>query len=339
MSRIIRFHQFGAAEVLRLEERPCPQPAAGEVLVRVEAIGVSWYDVLWRQNLASTPAQLPAGLGHELAGVVLALGEGVDDLAVGDRVASFPAHSANHYPGYAEEVVLPRQSLHRYPAQLSALEACGHYLPALTGWFGLVELAALVPGESVLVTAASQCWGPTIVQLAKALGARVIAATELGEDRDYLLELGAERVILTEEQDLVTRVKQLTDGRGVDVVMDSLGGPQMSLLGDALAPRGRLVLFGLQGGNDTHFPACAAFQKNIRFFVHCIGNFTGKEELGIPQDHAAVTRALQDIDRLTGEGLLRPQINRVFPFAQVVEAHRFMESCPPRGRVVLQVGQ
>ncbi|MCM2331626.1 MAG: zinc-dependent alcohol dehydrogenase family protein, partial [Pseudomonas sagittaria] len=263
MSRIIRFHQFGAAEVLKIEERPCPRPAAGEVLVRVEAIGVSWYDVLWRQNLASTPAQLPAGIGHELAGVVLAVGEGVDDLAIGDRVASFPGHNANHYPGYAEEVVLPRQSLHRYPPQLSAVEACGHYLPALTGWFGLVELAQLAPGESVLVTAASQCWGPYIVQLAKALGGRVIAATELAEDRDYLLELGAERVILTEEQDLVTRVNQLTDGRGVDVVMDSLGGPQMSLLGDALAPRGRLVLFGLQGGNDTHFPACAAFQKNI----------------------------------------------------------------------------
>ena len=167
----------------------------------------------------------------------------------------------------------------------------------------------------------------------------MIAATALSEDRDYLLELGAERVILTEEQDLVTRVNQLTDGRGVEVVMDALGGPQMSLLGDALAPRGRLVLFGLQGGNDTHFPACAAFQKNIRFFVHCIGNFTGQEELGIPQDRVAVDRALQDIDRLTVAGLLRPQISRVLPFDQVVEAHRFMESCPPRGRVVLQVSR
>ncbi|MCC6075802.1 zinc-dependent alcohol dehydrogenase family protein [Pseudomonas sp. GCM10022188] len=339
MSRIIRFHQFGAADVLKLEEQACPRPGAGEVLVRVEAIGVSWYDVLWRQNLACTPAQLPAGLGHELAGVVLAVGEGVDDLAVGDRVASFPAHSANHYPGYAEEALLPRQSLHRYPAQLSALEACGHYLPALIGWFGLVELAGLSAGESVLVTDASQCCGPSVVQLAKGLGARVIAATKLAEDRDYLRELGADQVILTEEQDLVTRINQLTDGRGVDVVMDALGGPQMSLLGDALAPRGRLVLYGLQGGNDTHFPACAAFQKNIRFFVHCIGNFTGKEELGIPQDRAAVARALQDIDRLTVAGQLRPQISRVLPFEQVVEAHRLMETCPPRGRVVLQVGR
>lgn len=337
MSRIIRFHQFGEADVLKIEERACPTPAAGEVLIRAEAIGVSWYDVLWRQNLAPTPAQLPAGLGHELAGEVLAVGEGVDDLAVGDRVASFPGHSQNRYPGYAEEVVLPRSSLTRYPDVLTAQQASVHYLPSLVGWFGFVELARLKAGESVLVTAASRCWGPYIVQMGKALGARVIAATEDAEDSDFLRGLGADQVILTEEQDLVSRVHKLTDGRGVDIVMDALGGPQMCLLGDALAPRGRLVLFGLQGGNETPFPACAAFQKNIQFFVHCIGNFTGKEELGIPQDKEAVAKALQGVNQLTRDGLLRPLIDKVFAFDRVVEAHRHMETCPSRGRVVLQV--
>jgi NADPH:quinone reductase-like Zn-dependent oxidoreductase len=337
MSRIIRFHQFGEADVLKIEERQSPAPGAGEVLIHVEAIGVSWYDVLWRQNLAPTPARLPASLGHEMAGVVLAVGEGVADLAVGDKVASFPGHSINRYPSYAEDVVLPRTSLTRYPDILTAQQASVHYLPSLVGWFGFIELAKLKPGESVLVTAASQCWGPYIVQLGKALGARVIAATEFAEDADYLRELGADSVILTEEQDLVSRVAKLTDGRGVDIVMDALGGPQMCLLGDVLAPRGRLILFGLQGGNETPFPACAAFQKNIQFFVHCLGNFTGKEELGIPQDTDAVAKALQGVNQLTSDGLLRTQIERVFPFDQVVAAHRLMETCPRRGRVVLQV--
>ncbi|MGE8498033.1 MAG: zinc-dependent alcohol dehydrogenase family protein [Pseudomonas sp.] len=337
MSRIIRFHQFGEADVLKIEERSRPAPAAGEVLIRVEAIGVSWYDVLWRQNLASTPAQLPAGLGHEMAGEVIAVGEGVDDLAVGDRVASFPGHNANHYPAYADEVVVPRTSLTRYPESLSAQEASVHYLPSMVGWFGFVELAHMKPGETVLVTAASQCWGPYIVQMAKALGAKVIAATGNADDGDYLRELGADHVILTEEQDLVSRVHKLTDNRGVDIVMDSLGGPQMCLLGDALAPRGRLILFGLQGGNETPFPACAAFQKNIQFFVHCIGNFTGKEELGIPQDKEAVAKALTGINQLTRDGLLRPLINKTFAFKDVVSAHRHMETCPSRGRVVVEV--
>ncbi|MBB6342852.1 NADPH:quinone reductase-like Zn-dependent oxidoreductase [Pseudomonas fluvialis] len=337
MSRIIRFHQFGEADVLKIEERQSPVPAAGEVLIGVEAIGVSWYDVLWRQNLAPTPAHLPATPGHEVAGVVLALGEGVDDLAVGDKVASFPGHSLNRYPGYAEQVVLPRSSLTLYPETLTAQQASGHYQPSLVGWFGFVELAKLKSGETVLVTAASQCWGPYIVQIGKALGARVIAATEYADDADYLRELGADAVILTEEQDLVSRVVKLTDGRGVDIVMDALGGPQMCLLGDVLAPRGRLILFGLQGGNETPFPACAAFQKNIQFFVHCLGNFTGKEELGIPQDKDAVAKALQGVNQLTRDGLLRTQIERVFAFDQVVAAHRLMETCPRRGRVILQV--
>ena len=102
MSRTIRFHQFGPAEVLKIEEFPAAQPAPGEVQVRVEAIGISWYDVLWRQNLAPSQARLPAGLGQEMAGVVSALGEGVTDLAVGDKVASFPAATANQHPVYGE---------------------------------------------------------------------------------------------------------------------------------------------------------------------------------------------------------------------------------------------
>ncbi len=337
MSRIIRFHQFGEADVLKIEERPNPTPGAGEVLIDVEAIGVSWYDVLWRQNLGHTAAQLPAGLGHELAGTVLAVGAGVDDLSVGDRVASFPGHNANRYPAYAEQVVLPRSSLTRYPDNLTPQQASVHYVPSMVGWFGFVELANLQPGETVLVTAASRCWGPYIVQMGKALGAHVIAATAFAEDSEFLKQLGADQIILTEEQDLVSRVGKLTDGRGVNVVMDALGGPQMCLLGDALAPRGRLILFDLQGGNETPFPACAAFQKNIQFFVHCIGNFTGKEELGIPQDKAAVAKALQGINQLTADGVLLPLVDKVFAFDEVVAAHRYMETCPSRGRVLLQV--
>ena len=337
MSRIIRFHQFGEADVLKIEERSNPTPGAGEVLIDVEAVGVSWYDVLWRQNLGHTAAQLPAGLGHELAGTVLAVGAGVDDLSVGDRVASFPGHNANRYPAYAEQVVLPRSSLTRYPDNLTPQQASVHYVPSLVGWLGFVELANLQPGETVLVTAASRCWGPYIVQMGKALGAHVIAATAHAEDSDFLKQLGADQIILTEEQDLVSRVGKLTDGRGVNVVMDALGGPQMCLLGDALAPRGRLILFDLQGGNETPFPACAAFQKNIQFFVHCIGNFTGKEELGIPQDKAAVAKALQGINQLTADGVLLPLVDKVFAFDDVVAAHRYMETCPSRGRVLLQV--
>ncbi|WP_116828367.1 zinc-dependent alcohol dehydrogenase family protein [Pseudomonas syringae] len=337
MSRTIRFHQFGPAEVLKVEEHPVASPVTGEVQVRVQAIGVSWYDVLWRQNLAATHARLPAGLGYEMAGVVTALGDGVDDLQVGDKVASFPAADANQHPVYGESIVMPRRALTRYPDALTPVQASVHYTPYLVAYFAYVDLARIKSGQTVLVTDASHCSGPAFVQLGKALGARVIAATKTEDAREYLLSLGAEKVVVTEEQDLLMAINRYTDNRGVDAVFDGLGGPQMSIMGDVLAPRGSLVLYGLQGGNQTPFPACAAFQKNIQFYVHCLGNFTGKPELGITQDQEALQRALQDINQMTRDKVLMPLQTRSFPFDQVVQAHRYMDVCPIGGRAVLEV--
>ena len=338
MSRTIRFHKFGSAEVLKCEEHEVAAPAPGEVQVRVEAIGISWYDVLWRQNLAPSPAHLPAGIGHEMAGIVTAVGAGVDDLAVGDKVASFPAESANAYPTYGELILMPHSALTRYPDILTPVQASTHYTPLLIAYFAYVDLARIKPGQSVLITDASHCAGPSFVQLGKALGAKVIAATKEGEEREYLLGLGADHVIVTEEQDLLMQINKITDSRGVDAVFDGLGGPQMSVLGDVLAPRGSLVLYGLQGGNQTRLPACACFQKNIQFFVHCIGNFTGKPELGIDQDVEAIQRALREINQLTADRVLLPLDVKVFPFDKFVEAHRYMDDCPCRGRVALELG-
>ncbi|SHF83373.1 NADPH:quinone reductase [Modicisalibacter ilicicola DSM 19980] len=338
MPRMIRFKRFGPASVLEYEERSGHAPGPGELLLATEAIGVNWLDVLRRQDLAPTKATLPAGLGYEMAGTVLALGTDVDDLEIGDRVASLPAHGLDQYATYGDEILLPRCALTRYPGCLTPIEASVHYAPLLNAYFGLVDLARVAPGEQVLVTAASQAGGPYTVQLIKALGARPIAVTAFANDRDYLLSQGAEQVIVTEEEDMVARIASLTDGRGVDVVMDGQGGPQMKLLGEVLAIRGRLVLHGLQGGNETPFPACTAFERHLQFFVHCLTNFTGHPELDIPQDCAALNPALSAINRMTVEGALVPQIDRVFAFEEAVEAHRYLEtSYPRRGRVVLRV--
>jgi NADPH:quinone reductase-like Zn-dependent oxidoreductase len=272
-----------------------------------------------------------------MAGVVTAVGDGVDDLKVGDKVASFPSADPNQHPVYGELIVLPRTSLTRYPDVLTPVEASVHYTPLLVAYFAYVDLARIKPGQTALVTDASHCAGPSFVQLGKALGVRVIAATKTDDAREYLLGLGADKVVVTEEQDLLMAVNKYTENRGVDVVLDGLGGPQMSIMGDVLAPRGSLVLYGLQGGNQTPFPACAAFQKNIQFFVHCLGNFTGKPELGITQDDAALQRALRDINQLTADRVLEPLKTRVFSFSDVVQAHRYMDGCPIGGRAVLVV--
>ena len=337
MSRIIRFHHFGPAEVLRYEHRDTPRPGPGEVLIDVKAIGISWNDVLWRQDLAPRHAKLPAGLGSEIAGQVRAVGDDVEGFAVGDHVASFPGHDLNLYPLYGEQAVLPRTSLVHYPSMLSAAEASVHYTPALVSYFALIELAQLEPGQYVLVTEARHCTGPSAVQLAKALGGRVIATCSTAEDRDFLRELGAETVVVTEEEDLVGRLQKITGGAGVEVILDGCGGSQMKLLGDVIAPRGKLILYGINGGNETAFPACAAFKKNFKFFLHCLCDFTGQPELGIEQNREAVQRALLHINQLTADRLFVPQVDKVFGFDQVIEAHEYVESGIPRGRVVLTV--
>ena len=146
---------------------------------------------------------------------------------------------------------------------------------------------------------------------------------------------GVKTVIVTEEEDLVGRLQKVTEGRGVDVVLDACGGSQMKLLGDVMAPLGKLILYGMNGGNETALPVCAAFKKNFKFFLHCLCDFTGQPELGIEQNREAVERALQHINQLTVDRLIWPQLDRQFPFEQAVEAHQYVESGVPRGRVVL----
>lgn len=335
MSHMIRFHKFGDADVLRYEELPTPTPGPGEVLVRVQAVGLSWSDVLWRQNLAAEQAHLPAGMGSELAGTIEALGEGVDDLELGTPVASFPAGTANRYPTWGDLVLMPRYALTRYPEVLSPLQASVHYTALLFAYFALVELSKLQPGQHVLITEASHCLAPQTVQLAKALGAKVIASTSEAANREFLRELGADKVVVTEEQDLVLEIERYTDGKGVEVILDQCAGQQMKLLGDVAAQRGKLIMCGVNGGNDTAFPACAAFKKHMQFFRHCVLDFTGHPELGIEPNQEAVQRALQHINELTADHLLTPVIDKVFAFDDFIAAHRYMETCPNRGRVAL----
>ncbi|OHC48239.1 MAG: alcohol dehydrogenase [Pseudomonadales bacterium RIFCSPLOWO2_02_FULL_63_210] len=335
MSHMIRFHKFGDADVLQYEELPTPTPGPGEVLVRVQAVGLSWSDVLWRQNLAAEQARLPAGMGSELAGTIEALGEGVDDLELGTPVASFPASTANRYPTWGDLVLMPRYALTRYPEVLSPLQASVHYTALLFAYFALIDLSKLQPGQHVLITEASHCLAPQTVQLAKALGANVIASTSEAGNREFLRELGADKVVVTEEQDLVLEIERYTDGKGVEVILDQCAGQQMKLLGDVAAQRGKLIMCGVNGGNDTAFPACAAFKKHMQFFRHCVLDFTGLPELGIEPNQEAVQRALQHINQLTADHLLTPVIDKVFTFDDFIAAHRYMETCPNRGRVAL----
>lgn len=337
MSKMVRFHAFGGAEVLKLEEVATPAPGAGEVRVAVQAIGLNRADALWRENLYIEDATLPAGLGNEAAGVIEVVGSSVEGLKVGDKVAVLPGAGQGRYPTYGESILLPAAHVVRYPGNLSAAQAAGAYMAYLTGYFPMFEMARLQRGQVMLVTGASSGTGIAALQMARAAGIVAIAVTRTAAKRDALREAGAAHVVVTDDEDVVEHVMTLTEGRGVDLVYDGVGGAQVERLGDVVAHRGWYVLYGLSGGAEFKYPVIAQFRKSWRFHVYKVLEHTGAPTMGLPRDEGALGRALAFIDAGLADGKLQVRIDREFAFDDVVQAHQYLERAGHIGKVVLTV--
>ncbi|MGJ7524746.1 zinc-dependent alcohol dehydrogenase family protein [Variovorax sp. GB1P17] len=337
MSKRVRFHAFGGADVLKIEGSETPAPAEGEVRIAVQAIGLNRADALWRENMYIEDATLPAGLGNEAAGVIDAVGEGVEGLAVGDRVAVLPGAGQGRYPTYGDSILFPATHVVRHPANLSAAQAAGAYMAYLTGYFPMFEMARLQRGQAMLVTGASSGTGIAALQMARAAGIRAIATTRTGTKRQALLDAGAAHVVVTQDEDVVGRVLALTDGRGVELVYDGVGGADLARLGDVVAQRGWYVLYGLSGGAQFAYPAIAQFRKSWHFHVYKVLEFTGAPTMALPRDEAAHGRALAFIDAGLAAGTLQVRIDRAFAFDDVVQAHQYLERAGHIGKVVLTV--
>lgn len=337
MSRMVRFHAFGGPEVLGTETLPVPEPAPGEVRIAVQAIGLNWADVLWRRRLYIEDAQLPSGLGNEAAGTVEAVGAGVQGLAPGDRVAVLPGAHQGRYPTYGERILFPASHVVRHPANLSAEQAATAYMAFLTGYFALFEIARLRRGGTVLVTGASSGTGLAALQMARAEGLTAIATTRTPAKRQALYDAGAAHVVVTQQEDVVEAVRGHTGGRGVDLVYDGVGGPLFERLGDAVAPRGWYLLYGLSGGAELAYPVTAQFRRSWRFHVYKVLEFTGSASMGLPRDEAALRRALRFIEAGLADGRFALPIDRRFALADVVQAHAYLERGAHTGKVVLTV--
>jgi len=337
MGKMVRFHEFGGADVLKVEQVAVPAPGAGEVRIAVHAIGLNRADALWRENLYVEDATLPAGLGNEAAGVVEAVGAGVEGLRVGDRVAVLPGAHQGRYPTYGDSILFPATHVVRHPGNLSAEQAAGAYMAYLTGYFPMFEMARLQRGQTMLVTGASSGTGIAALQMARVAGIVAIAVTRTAAKRQALRDAGAAHVVVTEEEDVVDRVSKLTGGRGVDLVYDGVGGPQFERLGEVVAHRGWYVLYGLSGGAELRYPATAQFRKSWRFHVYKVLEHTGAATMGLPRDEGALGRALGFIDAGLADGTLQVRIDRAFALDDVVQAHRYLERAGHIGKVVLTV--
>ena len=319
---------FGAPEVLRLGERPVPMAGVGELLIRVAASGVNRPDVLQRKGHYAPPAGASDLPGLEVAGVIEsgdAAALAAAGFAVGDRVCALVAGG-----GYAEYCVAPVAQCLPVPAGLSDVEAASLPETFFTVWSNVFDRARLQAGETLLVQGGSSGIGVTAIQLARARGATVIITAGSDEKCAACLALGAHHAINYQAQDFVAEVQHITEGRGVDVVLDMVAGPYIAREVECLAEDGRIVIIAVQGGVKAEFNAALVLRKRLVI--------TGSTLRPRPVAFkAAIAQALREqVWPLLASGAIKPVIHSTFAAADAAQAHALMESNQHIGKIVLR---
>src|SRR5499433_814553 len=333
MAKIVRFHKLGGPEVLKIEDVPSREPFKGEVVLSVQAIGLNRAESMFMHGYYLEPAQLPATLGYEASGIVAAVGANVDPSWLNKRVSTIPAFSMNQYGVLGTEVIVPVHALAEYPSHLTPIEATSIWMQYMTAYGALVEFGQVKKGEFVLITAASSSAGLAAIQIVKAEGAIAIATTRTGAKRDALLALGADHVIVTEEEDVVARVKDLTGGAGARIIFDPIAGPLLDTLAEAAAPGALIVEYGWLSGAQPCFPLIPALQKALSIRGYWLAEIT------ITTNPERLARAKSYVYDRVQSGQFKPKIAKTFRFEEVVEAYHYMESNAQIGKIVLTVGE
>lgn len=335
-ARVVRFHRTGGPEVLGIETLDIAPPGPGEALVAVGAIGLNRAEAAFRRGRYLETPRLPARLGFEACGVVEAVGDGAIDalgepVSVGDRVCVLPMFSMNDHGVYAERAAVPAASLIGWPPGLNREYAAALWMAHLTAWGGLVDVAAIAPGDAVVITAASSSVGLAAIQIAAMIGAIPIAATRDPAKAEALSRAGAAHVVVTGEAELGPAVMDIT-GDGARVIFDPIGGPTAAAAAVGLAPGGQMILYGDLSGQaaETPFPFHLAVKRGL--------SLRGYLVFEVLRDHARLARARAGVLYGLNSGALRPIIDRTFAFDDIVTAHRHLESNQQIGKVVIRVG-
>lgn len=321
--KAVRVHETGGPEALVYEEVADPRPEAGQAVVRIEAAGLNFIDVYHRTGLYKLATPPPFTLGQEGAGTVTALGEGVRDLAVGDRVAYCGIQGA-----YAEQAAVPAARLVKLPDGVSTRQGAAVMLQGMTAHYLACSTYPLHPGDACLVHAAAGGVGQLLCQIAKLRGARVFGTVSTEEKARLARECGADEVILYKEQDFEAAVKRSTEGRGVQVVYDSVGRTTFDKSLASLAPRGMLALFGQSSGIVPPFePNRLAAQGSVFLTRPSLQHYivTREELLGRANDLFAWIAA----------GKLTVRIGAEYPLSRAADAQRALEGRQTTGKVLL----
>lgn len=329
-TKVARFHELGSADVLRLEDVPLAAPGVGEIRLRVEALSLNRADALFRAGRYIYQPQLPnSRIGTDAAGVIEAVGAEVNGFEIGDRVLTFPGFNVSTHGTHGETAIVPARCALKYPAELSPAEAASIAVPYLTVWDGLNDHGAMAAGDYVLITAASSSVGIAAIQMARAVGAIPIAVTRGAAKKQGLLDAGAAEVIVTNEENLVERVKTITNGQGARLIFDPVAGQQIEPLAQAVAQNGVIFIYGGLSGQATPLPLGPLMMKEA--------SIRGLVVYHVYNNPDRMRRGTQFVFEGLQSGKLKVLIDRTFPFAQYAEAHRYLESNAQLGRVVIEI--
>ncbi|MCI0530683.1 MAG: NAD(P)H-quinone oxidoreductase [candidate division Zixibacteria bacterium] len=322
--KAVGLNKFGNAEVLEYLELPDPRPKPGQVLIQVEAAGINRADIVIREGRYPVDGGFPVVPGYEVAGKIKSLGDGVKNFKPGERVCALV-----EIGGYAEQVCSPADLTFSVPDKLTTQEVGGVPVVFLTSWMTLFHLAKLKKDETVLIHSAGSGVGIAAIQLARQRGAKIITTAGTDEKLEKAKKLGADFAINYNKTEFSKAIKEYTQGRGVNVILDGIGGSALDGNIKSLAPLGRLVLIGTVGGLEPQLHIGRALVRNLTvyaFHIHRWASSAGTKEL---------KQAGQEIMQMLSSGKLNSIIDKTFPFKSAAQAHKYMEERRNFGKIIL----
>jgi NADPH:quinone reductase-like Zn-dependent oxidoreductase len=328
MATLVQFDRLGGPEVLTLREVEVGAPGAGEVRIRVDAIGLNRAEIMYREGVYFDQPVFPSTLGYEAAGAIEAVGEGVDAFAEGDLVSVVPAFLQSKYGTYGDHVIVPAAAVVPRPAGVDPVRAAAVWMAYITAYGPLVEAGTVRPGDHVLITAASSSVGLAAIQLARHVGAVPIATTRGAGKKQRLLDAGAAHVIVTDEEDIPTRIREITDGEGVRLAFDPIAGPGVETIAQGIAPDGTLVVYGALDPRPTPLPNAASYPA-LTTRTYTLFEITSDPE--------RLRRAVAFVGAGLASGSFTPVVDRTFDLADIAEAHRYMAANGHVGKIVVTV--
>ncbi|NJN56625.1 MAG: zinc-dependent alcohol dehydrogenase family protein [Leptolyngbyaceae cyanobacterium SL_5_9] len=330
MSKVVKFYEPGLADVLQLENEDILPPKEGEARIVIRAIGLNRFEIMFREDNYAVSPEFPSRLGGEAVGIVEELGPNINTFQVGDRVTVLATLPMSKSGVYAERANVPVTSLVKSTAHSTDVDEAALWLSYLTAYGPFIEYEDIQPGQSALITAASSSVGLAAIQVVKDRRGVAIATTRTSAKRQALLNAGADLVIATEEEDLLTRVQEITKGNGVDIAFDAVGGKLLPAIVQATAAGGKIYEYGFLDaggvfGSKVDLPLMLLFSKMLGFY----------SVFEILLNPARMSRAEAWLRDAVERGAIKPQIDKTFHLDEIVAAHRYMESNQQFGKIVV----